>query len=151
MKVKDVMIEEVLTIDSRTLVMKAVKMMNENDIGCLIVTRRGKAIGIVTERDLLARIIAKSKNPKETKIDEIMTKPLISGHPDMDFEEATKLMFKMNIKKLPVLESEGKLAGLVTLTDVARCQPQMMRILKKLSAQTLPPKRMQKVVRYYVV
>ena len=66
LKVKDVMIEEVLTIDSRTLVMKAVKMMNENDIGCLIVTRRGKAIGIVTERDLLARIIAKSKNPKIT-------------------------------------------------------------------------------------
>ena len=151
MKVEDVMIEGVITIDSDASVMKAVKMMNENEIGCLIVTRRGKAVGIVTERDLLARVIAKSKNPKKTKVREIMTKPLISGHPEMDLEEATKLMFKMKIKKLPVVESEGKLAGLITLTDVARFQPQMIRILKKLSARTAPPKRMQKVVDYYVV
>ena len=145
------MIEGVITIDSDASVMKAVKMMNENEIGCLIVTRRGKAVGIVTERDLLARVIAKSKNPKKTRVREIMTKPLISGQPEMDLEEATKLMFKMKIKKLPVVESEGKLAGLITLTDVARFQPQMIRILKKLSAQTAPPKRMQKVVDYYVV
>ena len=151
MKVEDVMIEGVITIDSDASVMKAVKMMNENEIGCLIVTRRGKAVGIVTERDLLARVIAKSKNPKKTKVREIMTKPLISGQPEMDLEEATKLMFKMKIKKLPVVESEGKLAGLITLTDVARFQPQMIRILKKLSARTAPPKRMQKVVDYYVV
>jgi len=151
MKVEDVMIEGVITIDSDASVMKAVKIMNENEIGCLIVTRRGKAVGIVTERDLLARVIAKSKNPKKTKVREIMTKPLISGQPEMDLEEATKLMFKMKIKKLPVVESEGKLAGLITLTDVARFQPQMIRILKKLSARTAPPKRMQKVVDYYVV
>jgi CBS domain-containing protein len=151
MKVEDVMIEGVVTIDSDASVMKAVKMMNENEIGCLIVTRRGKAVGIVTERDLLARVIAKSKNPKKTRVREIMTKPLISGQPEMDLEEATKLMFKMKIKKLPVVESEGKLAGLITLTDVARFQPQMIRILKKLSAETAPPKRMQKVVDYYVV
>jgi predicted transcriptional regulator len=82
---------------------------------------------------------------------EIMTKPLIAGHPDMDLEEATKLMFKMKIKKLPVVESEGDLRGLITLTDVARFQPQMIRILKKLSTRVSAPKRMQKVVDYYVV
>jgi CBS domain-containing protein len=151
LRVEDVMIEGVITVDSDASVMKAVSLMNENEIGCLIVTRRGKAVGIVTERDLLARVIAKSKNPKKTKVREIMTKPLISGQPDMDLEEATKLMFKMKIKKLPVVEQEGKLAGLITLTDVARFQPQMIRILKKLTAQTTPPKRMQKVVDYYVV
>jgi CBS domain-containing protein len=151
LKVEDVMIEGVITIDSDATVMKAVSLMNENEIGCLIVTRRGKAIGIMTGRDLLTRVIAKSKNPKKTRVREVMTKPLISGQPDMDLEEATKLMFKMKIKKLPVVESEGKLAGLITLTDVARFQPQMIRILKKLSARTAPPKRMQKVVDYYVV
>jgi CBS domain-containing protein len=131
--------------------MKAVKIMNENEIGCLIVTRKGKAVGIITERDLLKRVIGKSKNPKTTKVREIMTKPLIAGHPDMDLEEATKLMFKMKIKKLPVVESEGDLRGLITLTDVARFQPQMIRILKKLSTRVSAPKRMQKVVDYYVV
>jgi CBS domain-containing protein len=151
LKVEDVMVEGVITVDSDASVMKAVSLMNENEIGCLVVTRRGKAVGILTERDLLTRVIVKSKNPKKTKVREVMTKPLISGQPDMDLEEATKLMFKMKIKKLPVLESEGKLTGLITLTDVARFQPQMIRILKKLSARTAPPKRMQKVVDYYVV
>jgi len=145
------MVEGVVTIDADATVMKAVKLMNENEIGCLIVMRRGRAVGIITERDLLKRVIAKSKNPKKTQVREIMTKPLIAGQPDMDLEEATKLMFKMKIKKLPVVESEGKLLGLITLTDVARFQPQMIRILKKLSARTLAPKRMQKVVDYYVV
>ena len=145
------MVEGVVTIDADATVMKAVKLMNENEIGCLIVMRRGRAVGIITERDLMKRVIAKSKNPKKTQVREIMTKPLIAGQPDMDLEEATKLMFKMKIKKLPVVESEGKLLGLITLTDVARFQPQMIRILKKLSARTLAPKRMQKVVDYYVV
>jgi len=151
LKVEDIMVEGVITIDADAPVMKAVKIMNENEIGCLIVTRKGKAIGIVTERDLLKRVIGKSKNPKTTKIREIMTKPLIAGHPDMDLEEATKLMFKMKIKKLPVVESEGDLRGLITLTDVARFQPQMIKILKKLSTRVSAPKRMQKVVDYYVV
>jgi len=151
LKVEDIMVEGVITIDADALVIKAVRIMNENEIGCLIVTRKGKAIGIITERDLLKRVIGKSKNPKTTKVREIMTKPLIAGHPDMDLEEATKLMFKMKIKKLPVVESEGDLRGLITLTDVARFQPQMIKILKKLSTRVSAPKRMQKVVDYYVV
>jgi len=151
LKVEDVMVEGVVTVDADTSVMKAVKLMNENEIGCLIVTRRGRAVGIITERDLLKRVIAKSKNPKKIRVREIMTKPLIAGQPNMDLEEATKLMFKMKIKKLPVVEQHGRLLGLITLTDVARFQPQMIRILKKLSARTLAPKRMQKVVDYYVV
>jgi CBS domain-containing protein len=151
LKVEDIMVEGVLTVEADATVMKAVKIMNENEIGCLIVTRRSKAVGIITERDLLKRVISKSKNPKKTKVREIMTKPLIAGHPDMDLEEATKLMFKMKIKKLPVVESEGDLRGLITLTDVARFQPQMIRILKKLSTAMSAPKRIQKVVDYYVV
>jgi CBS domain-containing protein len=145
------MVEGVITIEAEAPVMKAVKLMNENEIGCVIVIRKGKAIGIVTERDLLKRVIGKSKNPKTTKVREIMTKPLIAGNPDMDLEEATKLMFKMKIKKLPVVATEGDLRGLITLTDVARFQPQMIKILKKLSTRVSAPKRMQKVVDYYVI
>ena len=67
----------------------------------------------------------------------------------VELEEAAKLMFRMKIKKLPVVKN-GQLKGLVTLTDLARCQPQMIRLLKKLSRK-MGPKRMQKVVNYYVV
>jgi CBS domain-containing protein len=150
MKVEDIMVESVVTVDVDATVMKAVKLMNEHEIGCLIVTRRGKAVGIITERDLLKRVIAKSKNPSRIKAREIMTKPLIAGQPDMDLEDATRLMFEKQIKKLPVVD-EGKLLGLITLTDVARFQPQMIRILKKLSNQVSAPKRLKKVMNYYVI
>jgi len=150
LKVEDIMVEDVITVDSDVPVMEAVKLMNENEIGCLVVTRRGKNVGIITERDLLKRIIAKLRDPTKTKVRQIMTKPLIMVDPDMDLEDATKLMFKRNIKKLPVIEG-GNLVGLVSLTDIARFQPQMMKILKRLSAQQAPPKRLQKVLGYYVV
>jgi len=150
LKVEDVMVESVITVDVDSSVMKAVKTMNEHEIGCLVVTRRGKAVGIITERDLLKRVIAKSKNPSRIKVREIMTKPLIAGQPDMDLEDATKLMFERKIKKLPVVEN-GRLLGLITLTDVARFQPQMIKILKKLSHHVSAPKRMTKVMNYYVV
>jgi len=149
LKVEDVMVESVITVDADATVMKAVKIMNENEIGCLVVVRRGRAVGIITERDLLKRVIGKSKSPSRTKVREIMTKPLIAGQPDMDLEDATRLMFEKKIKKLPVVEG-SRLLGLITLTDVARFQPQMIKILKKLSNQVAPPQRMKKVMNYYV-
>jgi len=151
LKVEDVMVEDVVTISADATVLQAAKLMNKNEIGCLIVMRREKAVGIVTERDLLKRIVSKSRDPKKTQVREIMTKPLIAGDPEMDIEDATRLMFDNKIKKLPVLE-DGKLVGLVTLTDIVRYQPQMIRILKEITARHLtPPRRMQKVIDYYVI
>ncbi len=150
LKVEDIMVEDVVTVDSDEPVIEAVKLMNKNEIGCLVVTRRGKTVGIVTERDLLKRVLAKMRDPVKTKVRQVMTKPLIVGDPNMDLEDATKLMFERNIKKLPVIEGR-RLIGLISLTDIARFQPQMMKILKKLAAQHAPPKRLQKVFCYYVV
>lgn len=149
LKVEDVMVKEVITVDGESTVKEAADIMNRFEIGCLIVTKDGKAVGILTERDLLKRIVSRTKNPQKTKVKTVMSKPLIVVEPDMELEEAAKLMFKLKIKKLPVVES-GRLMGLVTLTDLARFQPQMIRILKKLS-EKMAPKRMQKVVDYYVV
>jgi len=150
LKVEDVMVEDVVTIDANATVMEAVELMNQYEIGCLIVTRRGRAVGIVTERDLLKRVLAKFKDPKTTKVQEIMSKPLIVGDPGMDVEDAAKLMFRKKIKKLPIVD-QGRLLGLVTLTDLARFQPQMIRVLKKISTTELPPRRLKKVIDYYVV
>lgn len=149
LKVEDVMVKEVITVDVNSTVKQAADIMNKFEIGCLIATKDGKAIGILTERDLLKRIVSEAKSPRRTKVAAVMSKPIIVVEPNMDLEEATRLMFKMRIKKLPVVE-HGQLKGLVTLTDLARFQPQIIRILKKLSKK-VAPKRMQKVVDYYVV
>jgi len=79
-----------------------------------------------------------------------MSKPLIVGDASMDAEDAAKLMFMKKIKKLPIVD-QGRLLGLVTLTDLARFQPQIIKVLKSISARALPPRRLKKVIDYYVV
>jgi CBS domain-containing protein len=150
LKVRDVMVREVITVDENTTVKEAVDTMNQFQVGSLIILERGKAKGIVTERDFLKRVIAEGKDVKTTKVKEIMTTPLVVVGPSTDLEEAVKLMFQSKIKKLAVVEA-NKLVGIVTLTDIARFQPQMIRMLKQLTAKQETPKSMQKVIDYYIV
>lgn len=150
LKVEDVMVKEVVTLDEKATAQDAAKIMNKFEIGCLIVVSRGKAVGILTERDILKRLVAGAKDVTKTKIKEIMTSPLIVVDPKMDLEEAVKMMFQMKIKKLPVV-GEKRLVGLVSLTDIARFQPQMMKLLKQLATRQSAPKSIKKVIDYYVV
>ena len=150
LNVEDVMVDEVITIEADATVHEAVRIMNKHEIGCLVAVLKGKPVGIITERDMLKRVLAKSRDPEKVKVSDIMSVPLVVGKPGMEIEDAVKLMFKIKIKKLPVVQ-RGRLLGLVTLTDITRFQPHMIRILKKLSVTELPPKRLRKVLDYYVV
>ena len=150
LKVEDVMVKEVITIDEEASVKEAADIMNKFEIGCVIAVRDGKAKGILTERDLLKRVVADGKDPAKFKVKEVMTSPLVVAEPGMDLAEAVKLMFQMKIKKLPVVDGK-RLVGLVSLTDIARFQPQMIAILKQLAARQAAPKSMQKVIDRYIV
>ena len=119
MKVRELMVKNVITLQTDTSVHEATKILNENKIGCLVVVRDGNIKGILTKRDLLERVLEKCKNPKETKTSEIMTTDVIVGEPDMEICEATNIMIKNKIKKLPIVE-ESQLVGMVTLSDIAR-------------------------------
>jgi len=119
MKIEEVMVKNVVTLQRDVSAYDAVKLMNENRIGCLVVLQYGQVVGIITERDMLERVLEKCKNPKETNVTEIMTKRVIVGKPDMQLVEAAKLMFEKKVKKLPIVEG-NRLVGLVTLTDLAR-------------------------------
>jgi len=153
MDVKEVMVKDVISIHADATVKEAVELMNKNEIGCLIVAKKEEAVGIVTERDVLKRVVSESRDPEVTKVSEIMSKPLIVGGPDMYVEDAAKLMFKRNIKKLPVMKN-GRLVGLVTLSDIARVastEPQILKVIEELrKTGWLPPKRMKKVVDFYI-
>lgn len=150
LKVEDVMVKEVITIDENSTVKESAEVMNKFEIGCLITVRKGKAMGIITERDLLKRVIADARDAAKTKVKDIMSSPLVVVEPSTDLEEAVKLMFQMKIKKLPVVDGK-RLIGLISLTDIARFQPQMMKILKQLATKQAAPKSMKKVIDYYVV
>jgi CBS domain-containing protein len=113
------MVQEIIKIRADATVKEAVEMMNKHGIGCLIAIKNGKPIGIMTERDILKRVMPESKNPEKAQVSEVMSTPLIAGGPDMYIEDAARLMFKKNIKKLPIME-KGKLVGLLTISDIAR-------------------------------
>jgi CBS domain-containing protein len=156
LKIRDVMVKEVITAEPDYTVRYAVNLMNWGSIGCLVVVRNGEIVGIVTERDILQRIVAEERSPKETLVEDIMSRPVIVAGPDTPVEDAVRMMVKNRIKKLPVMErfrGEDRLVGLVTLTDIARIQPKLMETLRDLFAQEQekPPKRMEKVMNYYVV
>jgi signal-transduction protein with cAMP-binding, CBS, and nucleotidyltransferase domain len=108
-----------------------------------------KPVGIMTERDLLKRVLSKSKQLGKKKVTEVMSENLVSVSPQIEIEEAARLMYEKKIKKLPVIE-KGKLLGLVTLTDILRIHPQIIRMYKIFSSD-LAPRRMKKVLDYYLL
>lgn len=129
------MIRSVITMSPDASAYEAVKISNKNKIGCLVVVDNSQIVGILTERDLLERVLEKCRNPKETKISEIMTRHVVMGKPDMELSEATRLMFENNVKKLPIIDG-NRLVGIVTLTDIARAtsmDKETIELVEKLS------------------
>jgi len=150
LKVEDVMTKEVITIDENATTKEAAEIMDKNEISCLIALRKGRAIGIITERDLLKRIIVEAKNPEKTKVKMVMSSPLEVIAVGTNLETALRLMFLKKIKKLPVVNKDSIL-GLVSLTDIARCQPAIITLLKSFAAARDTPKSMKKVLNHYIV
>ncbi len=149
LEVRNVMVDKVLTVEADASLTEAVKLMNKHEIGCLVVMKNGAPVGIVTERDFLKRVLAESEELKRIKVKEVMSRPLVTGDPDMELEEVARLMFQRKVKKLPLVEN-GTLVGLVTLTDLLRIQPQIIKMYKIFTTE-LAPKRMKKVFDYYLL
>jgi len=150
LSVGDVMVTDVVTVEPDVNVRRAVRAMNDFEIGCLVVVEAGRVVGILTERDVLKRVVDEGRKPEETSVREVMSKPPITISPDADLETAIELMFKHKIKKLPVVEN-GKLVGLVTFTDLVRAQPALIQAVKRFMEIFEVPKSLSKVIRYYVV
>jgi CBS domain-containing protein len=134
MKIENLMIRSVITMPADASAYEAVKISNKNRIGCLVVLDDSQIVGILTERDLLERVLEKCRNPKEIKVSEIMTKHVITGKPDMELSEAARLMFENKVKKLPIID-RNRLVGIVTLTDIARTtsvDKETIEVLEKL-------------------
>ena len=116
--VKDVMIKDLVTLDVSTSVKDAAKLMDKNNIGCVIVTKNQLPIGILTERDFVKRIAAEGK-PLYASIEDVMSSPIIEVPPDETIWEAAQIMKTSNIHKLPV-KKDGQIIGIVTATDLVK-------------------------------
>lgn len=144
------MVRNVVSVKGTMTIEDVVKLMNEQGIGSLVVMEREKLAGIVTERDMLTRVLLTSNDPKTTKVSKVISKPLIVETTQMKLEEKVRLMIEHKIKKLPVTQ-DGELVGLMTLlmsfifnrnyfesTEflVARFQPKSVEVTCKRAQKT---------------
>jgi CBS domain-containing protein len=116
--VKDIMTKEVITIDANKSVFQAAELMSSKGLGCLVVVIKAFPVGIITERDIVRRIVAK-RNSVDLKVTDVMTKMLITVDPDTSLKEAARIMSTNKIRRLPVLKN-NKLVGIVVTTDFVR-------------------------------
>ena len=131
MLVKDVMSSPVVTIEEDAPTNKAAELMEKHDLGCVIVTsEKGKPLGIITERDLVERVLAKNVKPDAVKAKEVMTSPLITIEPGETISEAARRMNRLNIRRLGVVY-KGQLIGLVSSKDILSVMPELIETIQE--------------------
>lgn len=129
--VKDVMSSPVTTIDEKETADKAAQLMDKQNVGCIVVTgKEGKPLGIITERDLVVRVLARNSQPSKLMAKEVMTSPLITVDPDETLSEAARRMSRLNIRRLGVMY-KGNLVGLVSSKDILAITPELLEIIQE--------------------
>jgi signal-transduction protein with cAMP-binding, CBS, and nucleotidyltransferase domain len=114
--VKDIATKSILSIDAGETVVEAAKVMKNNGRGSLIIFEGTKARGIITETDVIRRVLAENL-PNTTRVGQVMSKPLITIDADMDIKDAAKFMLFKKIRRLPIDEN-GKLISIITSNDL---------------------------------
>ncbi|HDM92027.1 MAG TPA: CBS domain-containing protein [Candidatus Korarchaeota archaeon] len=133
LKVSEVMTPKVIAISPDRSVAEAARIMKERDIGSVVVMEGEKLVGIVTERDIITRFVAKEdgRKPEDVKVEEIMTKnPVLIGESE-DLIEAARIMSEKNIRRLVVVNREGKVVGIISARDIVRVAPHVVFILRE--------------------
>jgi len=121
----------VVTIDENETVVKAAQLMEKHDVGCIIVTsKQGKPLGIITERDLVVRILARNNQPSKITAIEVMSSPLITIDPDVTLSEAARRMSRLNIRRLGVMY-KGNMVGLISSKDILAITPELIEIIQE--------------------
>ena len=108
---------DLITIDEDSTVLDAAKKMAEGNRGSILVSRKGEIIGILTERDLLRKVVAKGRDPASSRVKEFMTSPPITIGHDRPLREAIELMNRKHLRRMLVTEN-GKIVGIFTIRDV---------------------------------
>lgn len=133
--VNDVMTPQVVTARDDQTVKNAARVMANHGISSLVVFSADGLKGILTEKDIVTRVVCAGLDPNDVNVGEIMSEPVIVITPDTPLEKATEIMLQHRIKKLPVMEKVDEtlqLVGILSLIDVASTQPDLISSLKEI-------------------
>jgi CBS domain-containing protein len=117
MPVREIMTREVCTALQEESLLNASRKMLEYGVGSIVVMENGNPVGIVTEKDIVEKVISRNKVPSDVLLKDIMTSPLIVINPLTSLRDAAQIMLKKGIRRLPIVEN-GKLVGIITDNDI---------------------------------
>jgi CBS domain-containing protein len=118
--IRDVMTANPSTVEPNSTVVEAARIMKQADAGVVPVTENGRLTGMVTDRDIAIRVVAEGKDPGSTKVGEVASSDLVTVDPQQSLDEALRLMAQHKVRRLPVVEEDGRLVGVLAQADVAR-------------------------------
>jgi CBS domain-containing protein len=119
MKIRDVMVHDVVAIDPAASLAEAAQRMREANVGILPVVDDGQVCGVITDRDLVVRALAVGADLSATPVGECATADPVVAHPDWSLDQAMEAMARAQIGRLPVIDDDNTLAGIVTLGSLA--------------------------------
>jgi CBS domain-containing protein len=118
-RVSEAMTPEVVTVPPEALLIDAARLMRDSDIGPLPVCDQGRILGVLTDRDITVRAVANGKDPQSTQVKEVMTPEVICCLESDDVRQAAEMMQSAQLRRLLVVSRDGRLAGIVSLGDLA--------------------------------
>jgi CBS domain-containing protein len=113
------MVADVVTIEPSASLAAAARVMRDANVGMLPVVERGRVVGVVTDRDIVVRAVAGEADPATTRVRDCLSEGVIPAHPDWSTEQAIVTMAQAQIGRLPVLDDDDRLVGVVTLSSMA--------------------------------
>ncbi len=127
-KVLDAMTKIPVVVDEAMALDKVAKIMVKNGVGNVIIKKGEKLQGILTEKDIVEKVVSQGLDPKKTTAGKIMSKQLVTIEPDVDIYEALKKMIDEDVRRLPVVH-QGKFVGILTEKDILRISPELFDLL----------------------
>lgn len=118
--VSEVMTSKVCAIDADKPVAYAAKMMRDEDVGLAPIVESDRLVGTLTDRDIAIRVVAEGRDPESTLVREVASTDLVTVDPQQGVDEALRLMAEHQVRRLPVVEEDGRLVGVLAQADIAR-------------------------------
>lgn len=118
--ISEVMTSNPRSCETSTTILAAAKLLKSEDVGSLPILENDRVVGMLTDRDIAIRVVAEGKDPQSTTVGEVASKDVVTLDPQQDLDEALRLMAQHQVRRLPVVEEDGRLVGIVAQADVAK-------------------------------
>lgn len=127
MQIQEIMSHDVELINPNSTIRDAARKLRAEDIGAMPVGENDRLIGMITDRDIVVRCVAEDKLPSQCRVRDVMSKKICYCFEDEDLDEAAQIMADHQVRRLPVLNRNKRLVGMISLADISRCEPRIVK------------------------